>query len=403
MIRWLGTFFVASWVLRFGRRFAVRILLSSPFRAFGSVLFVSIMMIRGNATSLYQSKANIVFIPRSINSRNYVSIVICFIGCIAGIAQANRQLEERFFMRNLLKRDYNPDEFKVPQNVDVNYLAQSILSSYHKSRSVLSCPISTYECGNSDIRSHVPEKSLGKCAVVASGNAILKYEYGSEIDNMDTVFRIGFGPVIKYKEHVGSRTDVMFVRTSQMHFNHSEAIKFDYTGLPLKREHLPERFFLSLAACCQKSVHQGKIILKLKLLSHIRCNEIPYCKISEEGRFASWYKNFAPSKDFEEATSSFIDILKKYRRMKVSKMLKRKYEKIIFTHGFELIISLLHSGLCMHVTTYGFSKFPTYHYFDTSSKHSGRRVRPGHVMGMEYFILEQLQESGLPITLKASD
>ena len=89
--------------------------------------------------------------------------------------------------------------------------------------------------------------------------------------------------------------------------------------------------------------------------------------------------------------------------MKVNKALKRKYGKIVFTHGFELIISLLHSGLCAHVTTYGFSKYPTYHYFDKPSNHIGRRVRPGHVMGMEYFILEQLQNSGLSITLKASE
>ena len=88
--------------------------------------------------------------------------------------------------------------------------------------------------------------------------------------------------------------------------------------------------------------------------------------------------------------------------MKVSKALQRKYGEIVFTHGFELIISLLHSKLCTHIITYGFSKFPTYHYFDIPSKNIGRRVRPGHVMGMEYFILEQLNETGLPITLRAS-
>ena len=336
------------------------------------------------------------------NSREIFGIFTC-LGCIISSSQAVRQLEGKVFLRALLKRDYSSDEFDFPHRIDARLEARNILASFEKSRNVLACPLSTYECGNSDVRSHIPMEALGECAVVASGSSILKYEYGSEIDNMDTVFRVGFGPVSKYKDHVGSRTDVMFVRTSQMYFNHSNAIEHDYTGLPLKSEHIPKKFFLSLPACCQKSEHQGKIILKLKLLSHTMCNMQPYCKTSEEERFTNWYKNFALKTEFEEVANSFIDKLKKYRRVKVNGVLKKKYAQIYFTHGFELIISLLHSGFCKHVTTYGFSKFPTYHYFDKPSKGIGRRVRPGHVMGMEHFILKQLQESGLPITMKASE
>jgi hypothetical protein len=81
----------------------------------------------------------------------------------------------------------------------------------------------------------------------------------------------------------------------------------------------------------------------------------------------------------------------------------QKKSEIVFTHGFELILAMLHSKLCKTITTYGFSKFPTYHYFDSRTRKNGRRVRPGHVMGMEHFILDQLQRKGLPIFLKASE
>jgi len=247
------------------------------------------------------------------------------------------------------------------------------------------------------------EESLGKCAIVASGSSILRYEYGSEIDAADTVFRIGFGPVLKFVTHVGSRTDVMFVRIRKNYFNNSKAIEHDYTGLPFNgREHLPEKFFLSIPACCQNNEHMGRIIMKLKLLSHEAGNKIPHCQTSDERRFTSWYENFGTKDEFEDATKGFVDRLQKYRQVHATSTLRRKHENIVFTHGFELIIALLHSKLCSHITTYGFSKFPTYHYFDVPSKNVGRRVRPGHVMGMEHFILEQLKETGLPITIKAS-
>ena len=323
--------------------------------------------------------------------------------CIITNVQGLRQFERRSFARTLLRSDYKPDEFKFPQGDQIRQNeALQIHAAFQKSKSVLNCPISTGECGNSDFRSQMRVESLGKCAVVASGSSILRYEYGSEIDSMDTVFRIGFGPVLKFMTHVGSRTDVMFVRIRKDYFNNSKAIEHDYTGLLFKaKEHLPKKFFLSIPACCQKNEHMGKIIMKLKLLSHDAGNKIPQCQTSDERRFTSWYENFGAADEFDEAARGFVDRLLKYRRMQATTVMQRKYKNIVFTHGFELIIALLHSKLCTHITTYGFSKFPTYHYFDLPSKNVGRRVRPGHVMGMEYFILEQLKETGLPITIKA--
>lgn len=314
---------------------------------------------------------------------------------------------KRVTLRNLLKRDYRPDEFELPGKTILPKIVKSIYLAYNSSREVLRCPLSTYDCGNYDVQSNLKPESLGSCAVIASGSSILKFKYGSEIDSLDTVFRIGFGPVQDYRAHVGSRTDVLFVRTPKAFLKMHEgrkAIETDYTGLPFNsKEHLPKRFFLSLPTSCQKQNHKGKPILKLKLLSHTQCNKRPLCNHRRESdTMNSWYDTFANEEEFKAATKNFLDVLAKFRRVKEVHR-KAKNTEIFFTHGFEMILSLLHSELCTFIHIFGFSKFPTYHYFDSPSKGLGRRVRPGHVMGMEYFILEQLSKAGLPLTLRAGE
>lgn len=175
----------------------------------------------------------------------------------------------------------------------------------------------------------------------------------------------------------------------------------DYTGLPfIISDHLPRKFFIALPSSCQKRNFKGRSILKLKLLSHIECNEVPNCADDEEeNRFKEWYGGFGTKDEFSNATESFLRHLRKFRKVGG---IKSKPHDMVFTHGFELILAILHSNLCKTVTAYGFSKYPTYHYFDNPKKNIGRRVRPGHVMGMEYFILEQLGYSGVPIRMKAS-
>ncbi len=304
------------------------------------------------------------------------------------------------FQRKLLKRDFEPDKFSKPRGSLSRYTMKEVLSAYEHSAKVLSCPISTYECGNTDPGSDFKVKSLGMCAVVASGRQILNYQYGLEIDSFDTVVRIGYGPVQRFKKYVGARTDVIFVRSTMdsiRSMNAKRTIISDYTNLPFSSgDHLPTKFFLTLPASCQLSDFKGKSILKLKLLSHLECNRVSDCGHSEN-RFKLWYSNFAPQDSFSNATEAFLRPLKGFRRE--SKVNSKKYDKIMFTHGFELILALLYSKLCTSITTYGFSKYPSYHYFDKG--HSGRRVRPGHVMGMEYYILEILQKNGHPIVLKA--
>ena len=139
----------------------------------------------------------------------------------------------------------------------------------------------------------------------------------------------------------------------------------------------------------------------MKLLSHTECNKVPSCDddFGEESRFKDWYDGFRPEDEFINATHNFIEHLRIFRRKSAE---YKKGHDIVFTHGFELILAMLNSKLCKTITTYGFSKFPSYHYFDRPTKNIGRRVRPGHVMGMEHFILEQLQRKGVPIFLKVN-
>jgi len=306
--------------------------------------------------------------------------------------------------RKLLKRDYKPDEFEIPSDSRHQFLADKIMRAFENSATVLTCPISTFSCGNSDPNSTYTSESLGSCALVASGQSILNYEYGNEIDSADTVLRIGFGPVKKYRKSVGSRTDILFVRTpghALLDFNKS--VKNDYTARSFSmRDHLPTKFFLTLPSSCQRSKFHGRSILKLKLLSHTKCNKAPSCDSIDdaESRFKYWYEGFSSEDEFSASAREFFVDLQKFR--KKSDEYSKKSE-IVFTHGFELILAMLHSNLCKTITTYGFSKFPTYHYFDSRTRKNGRRVRPGHVMGMEHFILDQLQRKGLPIFLKASE
>ena len=262
--------------------------------------------------------------------------------------------------RRLLKREYKPDEFEIPSSADPNFLAKKIAEAFQNSADVLTCPISTYACGNSDPTSQYGLRSLGSCSIVASGRSILNYNYGKEIDSADTVIRIGFGPVQKFKENVGSKTDILFVRTPGVALlNLHMSIKNDYTSLPFSvGDHLPSKFFLALPSSCQKRKFHGKSILKLKLLSHTMCNKSPICDDhGAESRFEDWYKGFSAEKEFKNATRGFFQHLELYRKRSAD---YRKKSELIFTHGYELILAMLHSNLCKTITTYGFSKFPTY-------------------------------------------
>ncbi|CAL6334121.1 unnamed protein product [Bathycoccus prasinos] len=127
-------------------------------------------------------------------------------------------------------------------------------------------------------------------------------------------------------------------------------------------------------------------VLKIKLLSHTLENVALVCpKAAKDERFETWYSGFRSriiSKKVKESSKA------------------AKWKNIFFTHGFELILAILTSDLCSTLSVYGFSKRPGYHYF-AKEKKSDTRVRPGHVIGLEFYILQQLFEEGLLYKLEA--
>lgn len=88
--------------------------------------------------------------------------------------------------------------------------------------------------------------------------------------------------------------------------------------------------------------------IKLKLLSHTMCNKIPICDIhGAEIRFEDCYKGLSAEEEFKNATRGFLQHLELYRKRSAD---YRKKLELVFTHGFELILAMLHSNLCKTIT-----------------------------------------------------
>lgn len=64
------------------------------------------------------------------------------------------------------------------------------------------------------------------CAVVGDTDALLKHEFGADIDAKDVVIRLNFAPVAGKEAHVGSRTDVDFSASA-------DGIKTKLRGVPV--------------------------------------------------------------------------------------------------------------------------------------------------------------------------
>jgi hypothetical protein len=313
---------------------------------------------------------------------------------------------DRKFRRSLLNKDHAPDDFDT-SGIDHNVMHNIIYRAFNHSKSVLGCPISTKSCGNLAETSDYKVGSLGNCVYVGAGDKLLKYKYGKDIDLFDTIFRIGYYPVKKYKRHNGSRTDVLLVRTP-LHLKeqtNEEALHSDAGAWRFRySEHQPNKFYLAYPSSCPVPQSMQVTVLKLKLLSHTVENVVHTCpKAAKDERFETWYSGFKSRKSHEAVVRSFTMPLQKFRIL--SKETKKsskadKWKNIVFTHGFELILAILNSNLCSNLSVYGFSKQPGYHYF-VKEKKSDTRVRPGHVIGLEFYILQQLLEEGLLYKLEA--
>ena len=61
---------------------------------------------------------------------------------------------------------------------------------------------------------NLPFKRQKSCAVVGLSVGLLKCKMGMEIDSSTVVFRMGFSPLRRFSEHVGSKVDVTLCRSS---------------------------------------------------------------------------------------------------------------------------------------------------------------------------------------------
>lgn len=78
------------------------------------------------------------------------------------------------------------------------------------------------------------------------------------------------------------------------------------------------------------------------------CNKIPICDIhGAEIRFEDCYKGLSAEEEFKNATRGFLQHLELYRKRSAD---YRKKLELVFTHGFELILAMLHSNLCKTIT-----------------------------------------------------
>eukprot|EP00239_Pterosperma_sp_CCMP1384_P011344 CAMPEP_0197864824 /NCGR_PEP_ID=MMETSP1438-20131217/43309_1 /TAXON_ID=1461541 /ORGANISM="Pterosperma sp., Strain CCMP1384" /LENGTH=676 /DNA_ID=CAMNT_0043483197 /DNA_START=342 /DNA_END=2372 /DNA_ORIENTATION=- len=80
-------------------------------------------------------------------------------------------------------------------------------------------------------------KSLGSCSIVGLSESLLKCELGADIDNQDTVFRIGFAPLEKYAANAGTKVSYMLCRTSECHHGTKPSRFEDNHGFMYTREY----------------------------------------------------------------------------------------------------------------------------------------------------------------------
>mmetsp|Transcript_12676 Transcript_12676/g.35669 ORF Transcript_12676/g.35669 Transcript_12676/m.35669 type:complete len:351 (+) Transcript_12676:105-1157(+) len=298
--------------------------------------------------------------------------------------------------RHLLEKSVPPDTFITP-DLTPEFL-DALTGAWNATLSEWSCPISTAECGYQTSLRHT-RGSLGSCAVVGLGAGLRNHKYGADIDGHDTIVRMGYVPITKFADMVGSRTDVMFLKLPRR-FEGASIDRDRYSTL--KPEHIPSKFYLVWPYSCTTGTHGGKDVLLAQMLppgSYMGC-ETGF--VSQQPWTAENNARME-SKLFQSIGNRFIALLQKYRkrnyvlRGKDPKSRKKEeyLKQIHLTTGFSLIASLLSSGMCTSMDVYGFSSVPSFKYFSEEDSYRNHLPRPGHVLGLENYLLKVAQHMGL--------
>eukprot|EP00899_Mesostigma_viride_P006754 jgi/Mesvir1/1607/Mv14570-RA.1 len=293
---------------------------------------------------------------------------------------------------------------------------------------------------------------LGRCALVGLSRTLSSKRYGSAIDGHDTIIRMGFAPLEGYKEHVGAKTDIVFLRqlsaeaaaalqaprTSRrkdvvvvmsmkpgqpaQHFNAwvpppppSAASSPPAPKAPALREPgtdvwgttgkriIPSLMYIN--AYGDKLV--GKVAVKVKSKAgqpggpdggnHAGLKTTPG---AVPGAPVMRMVPFARIDALSNSTTA-RDIYRMLEPYVVRRGHAREQEGFTLkpTNGLLLVTTLLLSNLCTGLDLYGFSEDGMGHYFRGSAgsvhRSADSGMAPFHVAGLEYYVYRLLQANGM--------
>eukprot|EP00899_Mesostigma_viride_P024154 jgi/Mesvir1/4923/Mv14588-RA.1 len=207
--------------------------------------------------------------------------------------------------------------------------------------------------------------SLGTCALIALGRNLLHAAHGAAIDAHDTVIRMGYTPVKGYEKHVGSRTDVLFLRFIVHNKELGRQPGTDVWGVA--EEHTPSKFYLFHDRNMPQPVgmYHGLPYLNMYAISGSRGHEKLYEHLAE---YIGYNKQSPVPRD-----------------------------ELKPTNGLKLVSLLQQSGLCTRLDLYGFTQHGVGHYFDgvsISNNDASSAMLWNHVAGLEYYAYQVAMANG---------
>jgi len=186
------------------------------------------------------------------------------------------------------------------------------------------------------------------CAFVGTGERLLDYEFGSDIDSNEVVFRTN-SPLKRYTNFIGARTDILFARRGRA-----------------KKMRGTENI----------SVQKACVVMSGK---DSKNDEDPK---NCAGITQLWFEK-------EESQNFWNKVYKYYLEDPTFSL------SVQGTHspsgGAVLLLSLVSSGICRRVNVYGISSIGSGHYFEPLQH---KPVSWLHLVGLEFYVLKMLENFG---------
>lgn len=210
--------------------------------------------------------------------------------------------------RELLKRVPVKDRKRREQgwlNGHPNHQDYELIHRYvHLSRK--SCFFVTRECMESGLTNtelssyasnfpHFETRSWGSCAFVGLSDDMLSRKYGDDIDSHDIVIRMGHLPLSKYREFVGSRSDIVLYRLGALKRDQAAHRPKDVKAYLCKN---PSRVRDQLIKVTRKTTFKA-----VKNTGSIYCDKVRGRNDVAFSLLKQLYKNMAPNKMPTSGTS----------------------------------------------------------------------------------------------------